>query len=241
MAGPSLRAAAAAGAYRRAASLHAASSMDRGTPAGAARSRVCGGQTITIDERGSDGRYERLDGLARELVDSKVDVLVVMTGPALRSREAADHHGADRHGGEQRWGRNRRCRQPRAAGRQRHRLDAHGARPGRLAPEPAEGRGAGGEANRGALQPGRAGDRRRAPSDRGRPRESWVSSCSRSRRAAAMLSIRPSQAPWQEAPTRSSPLRMSLHCCTGAGLPSSRCSTACRRCTPGASSPKPAA
>jgi putative ABC transport system substrate-binding protein len=43
------------------------------------------GQTIAIDERGSDGRYERLDGLARELVDSKVDVLVVMTGPALRA------------------------------------------------------------------------------------------------------------------------------------------------------------
>ena len=42
------------------------------------------GQTIAIDERGSDGRYERLDGLARELVDSKVDVLVIMTGPALQ-------------------------------------------------------------------------------------------------------------------------------------------------------------
>jgi putative ABC transport system substrate-binding protein len=41
------------------------------------------GQTITIDERGSDVRYERLDDLARELVDSKVDVLVIMTGPAL--------------------------------------------------------------------------------------------------------------------------------------------------------------
>jgi putative ABC transport system substrate-binding protein len=41
------------------------------------------GKTIAIDERGSDGRDERLDGLARELVDSKVDVLVVMTGPVL--------------------------------------------------------------------------------------------------------------------------------------------------------------
>jgi putative ABC transport system substrate-binding protein len=51
------------------------------------------GQTITIVERGSDfhfelvsdGRDERLDDLARELIDSKVDVLVVMTGPAVRA------------------------------------------------------------------------------------------------------------------------------------------------------------
>jgi putative ABC transport system substrate-binding protein len=51
------------------------------------------GQTITIIERGSnsyvelvsDGRDERLDGLTRELIDSKVDVLVVMTGPAVRA------------------------------------------------------------------------------------------------------------------------------------------------------------
>jgi putative ABC transport system substrate-binding protein len=48
------------------------------------------GKTITIVERGSDAwaqrdRDERLDGLAQELIDSKVDVLVVMTGPALRA------------------------------------------------------------------------------------------------------------------------------------------------------------
>ena len=34
------------------------------------------GRTITIDERGSEGRDERLDSLAQELIDSKVDVLV---------------------------------------------------------------------------------------------------------------------------------------------------------------------
>jgi putative ABC transport system substrate-binding protein len=43
------------------------------------------GKTIVIDERGSDGRDERLGQLARELIDSKVDVLVVMTGPALQA------------------------------------------------------------------------------------------------------------------------------------------------------------
>jgi putative tryptophan/tyrosine transport system substrate-binding protein len=43
------------------------------------------GRTITIDERGSDGRDERLDGLAQELIDSKVDVLVVLTGPPFRA------------------------------------------------------------------------------------------------------------------------------------------------------------
>jgi putative ABC transport system substrate-binding protein len=41
------------------------------------------GRTITIEERGSDGHDERLDVLAQGLVDSRVDILVVMTGPAL--------------------------------------------------------------------------------------------------------------------------------------------------------------
>jgi putative ABC transport system substrate-binding protein len=34
------------------------------------------GRTIIIDERGSDGHDERLDALAKELIDNKVDVLV---------------------------------------------------------------------------------------------------------------------------------------------------------------------
>lgn len=41
------------------------------------------GKTIEIDERGSDGREELIDGLARTLIDRKADVLVIMTGPAL--------------------------------------------------------------------------------------------------------------------------------------------------------------
>ena len=45
------------------------------------------GQTITIDERGSEGRDDRLDGLARELIDNKVDVVVAITGsPFLATR-----------------------------------------------------------------------------------------------------------------------------------------------------------
>ena len=46
------------------------------------------GKTIVIDERGSDGRDELLEGLARTLIDSKVDALVIMTGPALLAARA---------------------------------------------------------------------------------------------------------------------------------------------------------
>jgi putative ABC transport system substrate-binding protein len=41
------------------------------------------GRTITIDERGAEGHDERLIELARELIDSKVDVLVTITGSAF--------------------------------------------------------------------------------------------------------------------------------------------------------------
>jgi putative tryptophan/tyrosine transport system substrate-binding protein len=41
------------------------------------------GRTIIIDERGSDGHDERLEALAKELIDNKVDVLVTITGPPL--------------------------------------------------------------------------------------------------------------------------------------------------------------
>jgi len=43
------------------------------------------GRTITIDERGSEGRDELLDGLAKELIDSQVDVLVAITGPPFQA------------------------------------------------------------------------------------------------------------------------------------------------------------
>src|SRR5262245_22780474 len=45
------------------------------------------GRTITIDERGSEGRDDKLDGLAKELIDNKVDVVVAITGaPFLATR-----------------------------------------------------------------------------------------------------------------------------------------------------------
>ena len=43
------------------------------------------GRNIKIEERWAEGRNDRLDGLAQELIDSKVDILVVMMGPALRA------------------------------------------------------------------------------------------------------------------------------------------------------------
>jgi ABC-type uncharacterized transport system substrate-binding protein len=41
------------------------------------------GRNIQFEERWAEGRNDRLDGLAQELIDSKVDILVVMMGPAL--------------------------------------------------------------------------------------------------------------------------------------------------------------
>jgi putative ABC transport system substrate-binding protein len=47
------------------------------------------GRTVFVDERGAGGRDEQLDDLAAKLVDDKVDVLVVMTGPALLASRKA--------------------------------------------------------------------------------------------------------------------------------------------------------
>ena len=41
------------------------------------------GRNIQFEERWAEGRNDRLDGLAQELIDSKVDILVAMMGPAL--------------------------------------------------------------------------------------------------------------------------------------------------------------
>ena len=41
------------------------------------------GRNIQFEEQWAEGRNDRLDGLAQELIDSKVDILVVMMGPAL--------------------------------------------------------------------------------------------------------------------------------------------------------------
>lgn len=41
------------------------------------------GRNIKIEERWAEGRNDRLEGLAQELIDSKVGVVVTMMGPAL--------------------------------------------------------------------------------------------------------------------------------------------------------------
>jgi putative ABC transport system substrate-binding protein len=46
------------------------------------------GQSVTIDYRFADGKYERLPDLARELVQLRVDVLMVFTIPATRAAKA---------------------------------------------------------------------------------------------------------------------------------------------------------
>ena len=47
------------------------------------------GRNIVIDYRWADGKYERLPGLAAELVQLRVDVIVAATPPALQAAHAA--------------------------------------------------------------------------------------------------------------------------------------------------------
>ena len=47
------------------------------------------GQSVTIDYRFADGKYERLPDLARELVQLRVDVLMVFTIPGTRAAKGA--------------------------------------------------------------------------------------------------------------------------------------------------------
>jgi putative ABC transport system substrate-binding protein len=41
------------------------------------------GRNIVLEYRWAEGKGERLEGLAQELIDRKVDVIVIMTGPAV--------------------------------------------------------------------------------------------------------------------------------------------------------------
>jgi putative ABC transport system substrate-binding protein len=47
------------------------------------------GQNIVIEYRGAEGKYDRLPGLASELVGLKVDVIVASTTPAARAAQQA--------------------------------------------------------------------------------------------------------------------------------------------------------
>ncbi|HUG76045.1 MAG TPA: ABC transporter substrate-binding protein [Burkholderiales bacterium] len=47
------------------------------------------GESIVLDWRFAEGRYERLPGFAKELVDSGVDVILAMTPPSVQAAKAA--------------------------------------------------------------------------------------------------------------------------------------------------------
>ena len=47
------------------------------------------GRNIVIEYRGAEGNYERLPGLAAELVRMKVDVIVAASPPAIRAAQQA--------------------------------------------------------------------------------------------------------------------------------------------------------
>ena len=59
---------------------------------GLAESGYVEGQTVTIEYRAADDRYDRLPGLAAELVRNKVGVIVAAGGPvsALAAKKATD-------------------------------------------------------------------------------------------------------------------------------------------------------
>ena len=152
------------------------------------------GRNIVVEWRDSEGRADRLPGLAAELVGLPVDVLVADGTAAIRASEGRHRHHPDRDGHERRPGRAGLRRQPGPPRRQRHRADQHRAR---ADPEAA-----------GAAQGGRPGPRRGSAcsgtptSPTGRANSRWSRrrparsgwSCARSRRATPARSRRRSSA-----------------------------------------------
>ena len=69
--------------------------------------------------RFADGRPARLPGLARELVDRKVNVIMAVGNKAIVAAKTATHKCSDRHGCL-RCGHDRICRKPGASRRQSH-------------------------------------------------------------------------------------------------------------------------
>jgi hypothetical protein len=80
------------------------------------------GQNFVFQLRSSDGDVARLPQLATELVSSQVDVVVATFTPCALVREAGDNNNSDRVRGCRRPGCRWICREPGAAGRQRHRF-----------------------------------------------------------------------------------------------------------------------
>src|SRR6187455_2008452 len=61
----------------------------RPVQAGHARARLCRGQKPVIEWRSAEGNNERLPGLAAELVNLKVDVIVTAGTPAISAAQKA--------------------------------------------------------------------------------------------------------------------------------------------------------
>ena len=80
------------------------------------------GKTITIEFRWADGRTDRLQELAADLVRAKVDVILVSGTPAIMAAQAAPPHDPDRLRGSRRPGRPGIRAQPRTSRRQRDRI-----------------------------------------------------------------------------------------------------------------------
>ena len=97
------------------------------------------GRNLTIDYRWADGRYERLDPLAVELVRLKVDVIVTHGTPGSPGSEAGDYDYPDCHGRGGQSGGDRAGPEPRPPRRQHHRIVVHVRRGERQARPGAQG------------------------------------------------------------------------------------------------------
>jgi putative ABC transport system substrate-binding protein len=60
------------------------------------------GQNIVVDVRDAEGSPDKLNAIMRELVDSKVDVIVTACTPGSQGRRQIHEHDTDCHGGHRR-------------------------------------------------------------------------------------------------------------------------------------------
>ncbi len=119
------------------------------------------GKSFVIDYRWADGRYDRLDELAAELVRANADVIVTHGTPGVLAAKRADRDDPDRHcdGGRRRGLRPR--DEHRAAGRQRDRNDLLPSGAGRQAARARQGGRADRHQGRRPAQPGQSDERAR--------------------------------------------------------------------------------
>ena len=90
------------------------------------------GRNLLVERRFAGGKTERLPGLARELVQLRVDVIVAVSNEAIQADEGRDEHDPHRHDRRSRGGARVR-RKPCPARRKHHRGCTGGDDPGRQA------------------------------------------------------------------------------------------------------------